>query len=60
MANRIPVPDTDTHITWRQGISNGEYVLYFTVANRNNEPIAKAKLTAEQLHKYICLHNTMK
>lgn len=61
MANYLRVPNSDSHITWRQTVSrDGETALSFTVKNIKGEAIAKAKLTAEQLHKYICLHNTMK
>ena len=60
MANLLRVPNSDSYITWRQSITNGVPLLNFTVKNNKGESIAKAKLTAEQLHKYICLHNTMK
>lgn len=62
MANFLRVPNTDTHITWRQGVTKdkkGE-ALDLTLRTRDGKPIAKAKLTAEQLHTYICTHNTMK
>ena len=63
MANLIRVPDTPNHhITWRQGVTpdrKGE-ALDFTLRDSKGTPIAKAKLTAEQLHRYICMHNTMK
>jgi len=62
MANYLRVPDTDSHITWRQGVTSdrkGE-ALDFTVRKQDGTPIAKAKITAEQLHAYICMHNTMK
>ena len=65
MANLIRVADTDSYITWIRtaGInSHGapEGALNFTLRDKNGNPIAKAKLTAEQLHKYICMNNTMK
>lgn len=62
MSNSLRVPGTDSYITWRRGVmpaGQGE-ALDFVVRDRKGEPIAKAKLTAEQLHTYICLHNTMK
>jgi hypothetical protein len=62
MANHLRVPNTDTHITWRQGVTkdkNGE-ALDFVIRKPDGTPVAKAKLTAEQLHAYICMHNTMK
>ena len=62
MANYLRVPDTDSHITWRKGVSPDKKgdAFDFTVVNRQGQPIAKAKLTAEQLHAYICTHNTLK
>lgn len=61
MANRLNVPHSDTHITWRQGeTTKTGPVLHFTLHKPDGKPIAKAKLTAEQLHAYICMHNTMK
>lgn len=61
MANRLKVPHSDTHITWVKGdsVKTGP-VLHFTLHKPDGTPIAKAKLTAEQLHAYICMHNTMK
>ena len=55
MSNYLSVPNSNTHITW----TKRNDTIYFTVRNEYREPIAKAKLTAEQLHKYICLHSTM-
>lgn len=62
MANYLRVPDTDTHITWRQGVTNDKMgaALDLTLRKPDGTAIAKAKLTAEQLHAYICMHNTMK
>lgn len=62
MANLIRVPNSDSHITWRQGksVETREEALDFVVRDKKGTPIAKAKLTASQLHKYICMHNTMK
>lgn len=62
MANILRVPGTNSYITWRQGVTKdrkGE-ALDFTVKDTQGNPIAKAKITAEQLHAFICLHNTMK
>ena len=62
MANYLRVPDTDTYITWRQGVSSdkkGE-ALDLILRKPDGTPVAKAKLTAEQLHRYICMNNTMK
>lgn len=60
MPNLLRVQDTDSYITWVKGSTKKDgQVLHFTVRNKKGEPIARAKLTAEQLHKYICLHNTM-
>lgn len=61
MANLLRVPNTDSYITWRQGVTKdrkGE-ALDLTVRNREGKPLAKAKISAEQLHAYICTHNTM-
>jgi len=62
MANHLIVPDTPNHhITWRQGVTiDKKGALDFTLRDTQGNPIAKAKLTAEQLHAYICMHNTMK
>lgn len=62
MANLLRVPHSDTHITWRQGVTPDKRyeALDFTVRDAQGNPIAKAKITAEQLHAFICLHNTMK
>ena len=62
MENYLRVPNTDSHITWRQGVTPDKKgdALDFTVRSKDGTPIAKAKVTAEQLHAYICLHNTMK
>lgn len=63
MANLLRVPNTIQRrtITWVQrGNSASGECLCFTLRDENNKPIAKAKLTAEQLHQYICMHNTMK
>lgn len=62
MANRLNVPDSETHITWRQGTTKDKKsdALDLVLRKRDGTPIAKAKLTAEQLHAYICTHNTMK
>lgn len=62
MANQLRVPNTDSYITWVQTTDNktGEKSLSFTVRDKEGNPIAKAKLTAEQIHAYVCLHNTMK
>lgn len=62
MSNRLRVPNTDSCVTWRKGtVSNtGDEALDFVVRNKKGEPIAKAKITAEQLHAYVCTHNTMK
>lgn len=64
MANILRVSNTDSYITYTRGAdrdSNGE-VLHFTLRKKDGKgtPIAKAKLTADQLHKYICMNNTMK
>lgn len=62
MANILRVSGTNSYITWRQGVTKdrkGE-ALDFTVKDTQGNPIAKAKITAEQLHAFICLHNTMK
>jgi hypothetical protein len=61
MANKIRVPHTSSYITWRQGesVKNGP-TLHLTLHAQGGKPIAKAKLTSEQLHAYICTHNTMK
>ena len=62
MANHLRVPDNNRFITWRQGKSTTtrEEALDFVVRDTEGNPIAKAKLTASQLHKFICMHNTMK
>ena len=63
MANYLRVPDSDSHITWRKGVTTSDKqsdALDFTVRDKQGQPIAKAKISAEQLHAYICLHNTMK
>ena len=61
MANCLRVPHTNSYITWRKGVTkDGEKAIDFTVKDEYDEPIAKAKITAEQLHAYICTHNTMK
>lgn len=62
MANFLKVPNTDIHITWRQGVTKdkkGE-ALDLILRKPDGTPVAKAKITAEQLHAYICMHNTMK
>lgn len=62
MANILRVPGINSYITWRQGVTKdrkGE-ALDFTVKDTQGNTIAKAKITAEQLHAFICLHNTMK
>lgn len=62
MSNQLRVPNTSSYITWRKGTceSSGQEVLHLIVRDINGKHIAKAKLTAEQLHTYICMHNTMK
>lgn len=62
MAKFLKVSNTDTHITWRQGVTKdkkGE-ALDLMLRKPDGTPVAKAKITAEQLHAYICMHNTMK
>ena len=62
MANYLRVPHSQTHITWRHGMTvdkKGD-ALDLVLRNPDGTPIAKAKLTAEQLHAYICTNNTMK
>lgn len=58
MANFLRVPDTNSYITWRK--DSGDKLLYLTLHEKDDKPIAKAKLTADQLHRYICMNNTMK
>jgi hypothetical protein len=62
MANYLRVPHSETHITWRHGttVDKRADALDLTLRSRDGKPIAKAKLTAEQLHAYICTNNTMK
>lgn len=62
MANHLRVPHSDTHITWRHGFTQDRKneALDFVLRQKDGTPIAKAKLTAEQLHQYICMNNTMK
>ena len=62
MANFLTVPHSSTYITWRLGYTkdrNGQ-ALDLVLRERDGTPIGKAKLTAEQLHQYICMNNTMK
>lgn len=56
MANILRVQDTDSYITWVKTNNT----LNLTLRKKDGTPIAKAKLTSEQLHTYICMHNTMK
>ena len=62
MANYLRVPDSNSRIVWRRGVAPNkkDAALDFTAINEHGQPVAKAKLTAEQLHTYICLHSTMK
>lgn len=62
MSNYLKVPHTNnqTHIEWRKITTEGKEGLSFTVYGPNRKPIARAKLIAEQIHAYVCLHNTMK
>ena len=62
MANYLRVPNSDSYITWRHGMTTDrkQEALDLTVRGKDGKPIAKAKISAEQLHAYICLHNTMK
>ena len=62
MANYLRVPNSTTHITWRHGVTadRKSEALDLVLRERDGKPIAKAKITAEQLHAYICMHNTMK
>lgn len=61
MANHMTVKDTNSYITWqtRGTVEDGD-VMYLTLRSRDGKPIAKAKLTSDQLHRFICMHNTMK
>ena len=58
MANLLRVSDTTSYITWKK--DTGTRILHLTLHDKEGKPIAKAKLTAEQLHTYICTHNIMK
>jgi hypothetical protein len=62
MSNYLKVPHTNnqTHIEWRKDTTTDKQGLNFTVYGPGRKPIAKAKLTAEQIHAYVCMHNTMK
>ena len=58
MSNMLTISPTESYITWRK--VNNNKALSFTLYDKNNKPIAKAKLTFDQLHRYICMNNTMK
>lgn len=58
MANKLIVRPSSSIITWRKG--NDHDCLYLTLTNKYGRTIGKAKITAEQLHNYICTNNTMK
>lgn len=61
MANILHVPDTDYHyITWRISNTPPDRKINFTLRDKDGNPIAKAKLSADQLHRFICMNNTMK
>lgn len=58
--NLLRVLNTDSTITWVQRSNSSGEALHFIVRDKEGKPIAKAKITAEQIHTYVCLHNTMK
>lgn len=62
MSNRLNVPNTDSYITWVRSSGDGvtDGVLNLTLRAKDGKPIAKAKLTSERLHAFICKNNTMK
>lgn len=56
MANRLRMSNPQRIITWIKS----EKGLHLTLKDENDEPIAKALLTTEQLHQFICLNNKLK
>lgn len=57
MANVLIVRPSGSKITWRKG--NDHDCFHLTLTDNKGKTIGKAKLTADQLHKYICMNNTL-
>lgn len=55
--NALYMDNPPRTITW---VKTGGMGLHFTLRDENNKAIAKAFLSTEELHKFICINNKMK